>query len=145
MTRKYGSRRIGRYAAIAALGYLTMAPRAASAQAITTGMVEIHITDETKAVLPGVAVTITNVDTGLTRNGVTDARGLFQFLNMPLGNNYDVKMELTGFTTQTLRKVRVDIGTQVFNVALKLGTVEESVQVAGTAPLVDTRSAATTR
>ena len=64
-----------------------LGPVTVQAQAITTGTIEVRITDETKAVLPGVTVTVTNPDTGLTRNGVSDARGIFQFLNVPLGNN----------------------------------------------------------
>src|SRR5439155_19848383 len=72
-------------------------PAAVHAQAITTGTIEVHVTDETKAVLPGVSVTLTNPDTGLIRNGVSDARGVFQFLNLPVANNYDDEVELAGF------------------------------------------------
>ncbi len=119
-------------------------PRTAQAQAVTTGTVEVHVVDETGAVLPGATITLTNPDIGLTRTGVSDARGVAQFLNVPLGNNFEVKAELTGFSSQTL-KTRVQIGTQVFNLGLKLGGVEETIQVAGAAPLVDTHSAATTQ
>jgi carboxypeptidase family protein/TonB-dependent receptor-like protein len=120
-------------------------PAAVHGQAITTGTIEVHVTDETKAVLPGVSITLTNPDTGLTRNGVSDAHGVFQFLNVPVGNNYDLKVELSGFNTQTLSKARVDPGTQVFNLSLKVGGLEETVRVAAAAPLIDTKSAATTQ
>jgi Carboxypeptidase regulatory-like domain/TonB-dependent Receptor Plug Domain len=145
--------KIGMMAIVGRLGALAVAWSAIAAtgiaavyaQAITTGTIEVHVTDETKAVLPGVTVTITNPDTGLMRSGVSDERGVFQFLNVPVGNTYDVKLDLSGFNTQTLTKVRVDPGTQVFNLSLKVGGLEETVQVAAAAPLIDTKSAATTQ
>ncbi len=128
-------------AALAAL-----APRAGLAQAITTGTIEVRITDETKSIMPGVTVTLRNPDTGLTRTGVSDARGVFQFLTVPVANNYELKAELQGFATQTIGSIRVNPGaTQVFAFAMKVGGVEESITVAAAAPLVDVKSAATTQ
>src|SRR5439155_17799286 len=56
------------------------------------------ITDEQHAVLPGVTVAITNVDTGITRTIVTDTTGWYRAPALPPGN-YSMAAELPGFVT----------------------------------------------
>src|SRR5262247_3803512 len=55
------------------------------------------VTDSTGAVLPGVTVTATNVESGNTFVAVTDERGNFR-LPVRIGN-YRLTAELTGFAT----------------------------------------------
>src|SRR5438093_792005 len=59
----------------------------------TTGAVDGTVADQTGAVLPNVEVTLKNVDTGVTRTIVTDDRGSFRALLLPVGR-YDVSMDL---------------------------------------------------
>lgn len=136
-----------RWAAVSLLAIVwALAPRTALGQAVTTGTMEVRVTDDTKAVLPGVTVTLHNPDTGFTRSGVSDTRGVFQFLTVPVGVNYELKAELQGFRSQAIGGIRVNPGaTQMFTFAMKVGGVEETITVAAEAPLVDTRSAATTQ
>jgi len=54
------------------------------------------VTDEQHAVLPGVTVSITNVDTGITRTVVTDATGWYRAAALPPGS-YQMAAELVGF------------------------------------------------
>ena len=54
------------------------------------------VRDASGAVLPGVTVTVTNVDTGDQRSGVTSDEGFYQALLLPLGS-YKVVAELSGF------------------------------------------------
>ncbi|MEA3007690.1 MAG: hypothetical protein QOI94_2959, partial [Acidobacteriaceae bacterium] len=44
------------------------------------------ITDSSGAVVPGAAVTLTNIDTGDRRTATTNAGGDYQFVNLPPGN-----------------------------------------------------------
>ena len=60
------------------------------------GTIEGSIADGTGAVLPGVAVTVTNVETGVSRSLVTDGLGHYRALTLPLGS-YSVRAELAGF------------------------------------------------
>ena len=52
---------------------------------LSTAQLSGRITDESGAVLPGVAVTATQTDTGLTRSVVTDADGTYVMPNLPTG------------------------------------------------------------
>jgi outer membrane receptor for ferrienterochelin and colicin len=122
-----------------------LVPASAFGQATTTGTIEVRVRDDTKAVLPGATLTLTNPDTGLTRTGVSDARGVFQFLLVPIGDNYELKAELFGFAAQTISRIRIDPGSHVLNFTLAVGGLEETVQVQAASPLVDTKSAATTQ
>jgi hypothetical protein len=60
---------------------LISSPALAQATAQLTG----RVTDESSAVLPGVAVTATQTDTGLTRTAFTDAEGAYVITNLPTG------------------------------------------------------------
>src|SRR5438128_9179380 len=67
----------------------------AQGQAIN-GAIEGTVTDESGGVLPGVVVTVTNVDTGETRSVVTNDRGVYRAPLLPLGA-YRLSAELQGF------------------------------------------------
>src|SRR5215468_8225954 len=93
-------------------------------------------TDSTGAVLPGVTVTATNVDSGNTFVAVTDDRGNFR-LPVRIGN-YRVSAELAGFATIN-RTVQMLVGqTNVVNFQMAPSTLQETVTVTGEAPLIDT-------
>jgi hypothetical protein len=115
-------------------------PALAGAQA-TTGTISGTITDESKAVLPGVTVQVRNVETGNTRTIMTDARGGFRALNLSPGT-YAVTAELQGFTPAKRENLVVEIGRDVAaDVVLKLGAVSEQVTVQGAATNVELSSA----
>lgn len=144
MTKSCRSRVLARLACTIAVAW-GISPSTVFGQATTTGTIEARVADESKGVLPGATLTLTNPNTGLTRTGVADERGVFQFLLVPIGDNYELKAELSGFTAQTISRIRIDPGTQVLNFTLTVGGLQETVQVAAAAPLVDTKSAATTQ
>jgi len=115
---------------------LGAAPSAASAQA-TTGTITGAVTDESKAVLPGVSVHVQNVETGVTRALVTDALGHFRALELPPGV-YKVTVELTGFSTSQRENLVVEIGrTVTADFSLKISAVSETVTVQGVSPIVE--------
>src|SRR5437867_11249632 len=99
----------------AMVGFLLLAllavPITARAQA-TTGTISGVVTDESKAVLPGVTVVVRNTETGATRSLVTDERGGFRALNLPPGL-YAVTAELQGFAPAKRENLTLEIGRDV--------------------------------
>src|SRR5215467_1197097 len=134
-----GDMSFSKSARMAALGLLALAlllPSVARAQSQAT---DGTITDSTGAILPGVTVTITNVDTGTDRAVVTNERGLFRAPLLPLGT-YKVSAELQGFKRFEKTGISLSVGqTVVVNASLSVGQVSETVRVsAADAPPIDT-------
>src|SRR5437762_3179983 len=108
---------------------------------ITSATISGIVKDQTQAVLPGVDVAVRNVDTGLSRSVVTDARGSFTIPGLPPGT-YDTRASLQGFAT-VVERVTVAVAQDAgVTFTLKVTGTEESITVVGTAAVVDTRSAA---
>ena len=62
------------------------------------GTVSGIVADQTAAVIPGAAVTLTNTETGLIRTTVTNGEGIFRFDAVELGT-YSVKVSANNFGT----------------------------------------------
>src|SRR5258708_10984788 len=63
-----------------------------------TGAISGTVTDESGAVVPSAAITITNRATGTSRPLKTNAEGLYSAPAL-LAGEYEVKAELSGFRT----------------------------------------------
>jgi hypothetical protein len=111
-------------------------PAAAQSTAIN-GTIEGTVTDDQGAVLPGVTVTVTNLDTGDTRAVVTNESGLYRAPLLSLGN-YRVEAELQGFKKYEQSGISLRAGqTAVIDFRLSVGTLAETVTVTADSPLVD--------
>ena len=118
------------------LALATGLPAAAQSTAIN-GTVEGTITDEQGAVLPGVTVTVTNLDTGDVRAVVSNESGLYRAPLLSLGR-YRVSAELEGFKKVEQSGISLSAGqTAVINFRLTVGTLQETVTVTAASPLVD--------
>jgi hypothetical protein len=118
---------------------LLIASAVASAQ-LSTARLSGRVTDESKAVLPGVTVTMTRTDTGLTRSDVTDGNGSYVLPNLPTGP-YRLEVSLSGFRTYVQTGIVLQVaGTPEINVVLTVGALEETITVEGGSPLVDVQS-----
>src|SRR5256712_6721220 len=107
----------------------------------TAGTILGVASDESGARLPGVAVTITDLDAGIVRSVTTDEGGRYRAPGLGLGN-YEVKAELTGFRTAVRMGIQLTVSAEVVvNLALSVGVVSEQVNVTGEAPLVEITSA----
>src|SRR5450631_1257605 len=84
---------------------LACASRLADAQ-VLYGSLTGNVTDPSSAAVPGAKVTALNVDTGVTRQSDTDARGAYLFSNLQLGT-YKVTIEAKGFQTTIVGQVVV--------------------------------------
>ena len=99
------------------------------------------IVDTGGGVLPGVTVKLQSPATGLARDSVTNAAGVYVFNFLPAGE-YVVTAELAGFKTLRQPDVRLEIGqSRVLDLKMEVGQLEEVVTVEGTAPLLDRTSA----
>jgi hypothetical protein len=131
------SRALARAAAAAILACLLTA--AASAQD-PTGAIEGVVTDRGAAVVAAAKVTVTNSQTGFTRTVVSDADGFFRVPAVPVGV-YNLVVEAPRFATFSLAAIQVNVNQAVrVDVRLAVGSVAESVTVAGRVQLVETSS-----
>ena len=102
--------------------------RPASAQSVGATL-QGTVTDPQGAVMPGAVVVVTNVDTGWTREQVSDERGWFRLPALPAGV-YELKAQLTGFATQVRRGLTLTTGQEA--------TIALSLQLSdGVVPLAD--------
>ena len=88
-----------------------------SALAQATAQLTGRVTDVSNAVLPGVAVTATQTDTGITRETITNETGSYALPNLPIGP-YRLGAALPGFRTyaQTVtNSLRMDNPTTNLN------------------------------
>jgi outer membrane receptor protein involved in Fe transport len=98
------------------------------------------VTDKSGAVMPGVTVTLRNLDTGLVRTSVTDERGRYNFPTVPPTGNWTLTAELSGFQTVTREGLQFQANTlPQIDVELGVAGLEETVTVSAGAPLVRTR------
>ena len=105
---------------------------------VTTATLVGLVRDTSGAVVPGATITATHQGTGVPREATTDERGEFVISAMPTGP-YSVRIALTGFKTYTNEGIQLGSGQTVRQTfTLELGTLEESVTVAGEAPLIET-------
>lgn len=119
------------------LGLVLSSPALAQSQA-TTGVIEGTVTDESGAVLPGVTVTLRNTATNYEQVLVTDSRGRFRGLLLPLGP-YEVVAELSGFKTLVRKGLELSVGETIsLNLTLEIGAVEQSITVNDEAPRIAT-------
>ncbi|MCH7803179.1 MAG: TonB-dependent receptor [Acidobacteria bacterium] len=109
----------------------------------TTGSILGVVQDQSQAVLPGVTVTATSIETNQSRTAISDDEGRYRLPLLPVGP-YEVQAELTGFSTEVRRPINLTIGSEaVVNFTLGIGALTERVVVTGEAALVETSSAVT--
>ncbi|HTM02790.1 MAG TPA: TonB-dependent receptor [Vicinamibacterales bacterium] len=118
---------------------LTLATTGLAAQE-RFGTLQGHVTDDQGAAVPGVTVTLTDIQTGAIRTFVTDANGQYVAPDLNPGR-YNIAFELTGFTKVERNDISVALGRAFeLDARMRVGAVTETVQVTAEAPLVDTRS-----
>jgi hypothetical protein len=104
----------------------------------TTSRLAGTVTDPTGAVVPGAKVTLTSEATGVSFNTTTTETGTYVFEAIQVGR-YRVDIEASGFKKYVSGGNRVIIGEPAtVNATLEVGASVESVQVTGTAELVQT-------
>jgi hypothetical protein len=107
---------------------------------VTGATLSGRVTDASGAVLAGAHVGIENLDTGIAREVVTNAEGLYSAPNLSPGN-YEVTISATGFATQDRHGVTLYVGgDQVIDAQMRVGQSNEKVQVTDEAPVLQLQS-----
>jgi hypothetical protein len=121
---------------IAVLMVLLLLTGAVWAQ-VSRGTITGIVIDPTGAVVPGVAITITNVETGVTNKGKTNESGMY---TVPLleGATYRLSAEKIGFKRYEQTGIVVQVGGTVrIDFSLTLGETTQSVLVTAKASLLE--------
>ncbi|MBI4447309.1 MAG: TonB-dependent receptor [Acidobacteria bacterium] len=111
------------------------------ALAQTTAAIQGKVTDESGAIIPGVTIAATHIETGTNRTVVTDDGGFYHLPNLRVGV-YEVRAELAGFSTQSRKGLELTIGQEVvLDFRMKVGEISEVVSVTSESPLINTTQA----
>jgi hypothetical protein len=107
---------------------------------LPTALVLGVVKDSSGAVVPDVALTARNVETGQTRTTITAPDGSYRFAALPVGR-YELRAEHQGFRSEMRRGLTLSVGLEaVVHFTLELGALEQTVAVTAEAPLVNTTS-----
>jgi len=122
---------------------LAVAPGAmgvpAFGQEVTANIVGT-VTDPSGAPVRGAAVVATDVDRGTVWNATTNDAGAYNLLRLPIGS-YTLKVTAPGFQTVTRVPFTLVLNqTARVDAQLKVGQVSETVEVIGSAPVLQTES-----
>lgn len=113
--------------------------REAFAQSATTGAIGGVVTDNGGALLPATNVTVTSVDTGLTRTAKSNASGEYRVSELVPGT-YSATFTADGFETYHENSIVVTVGgISTVSPALKAGSVTNTVEVTDQTPLLHTQ------
>lgn len=124
---------------ISTLVYMLTAAATVFAQAdVSTATLKGIITDQSRAVVPRAAVTVTSVERGSTLQAMTDAGGKYQIPLLQPGQ-YDLRVEGKGFQPHVAKDVVLTIGqVVVYDLQLKVGDISTTVEVTANIPLIET-------
>jgi hypothetical protein len=101
-----------------------------------------RVTDSSGAAVGGAKVNVKDVGTNATRSVATDPQGRYNVADLEIGT-YEVQAEMTGFKKFVHGGLLLTVGTQVVvDIALEVGTAEQTISVEGQVPQVDTTSSA---
>ena len=123
---------------IAKLGLCLVFATSVWAQAVS--QIQGTVQDSTGAAVPGAEVKATQTATGAVRTTTSAADGNYVLSNLPTGP-YTIEVTKQGFTKYVQTGIELQVATSpTIDIALKVGAVNESVQVEANAALVETQA-----
>ena len=109
-----------------------------AAQGEASGVVTGIVTDAQSGVLPGVTVTLRNVESGALRTTATDEGGRYRLAGLQPGR-YALRAELDGFQPTDVANITLTIGLALQqNLTLAVRGVQEAILVTAQAAVVET-------
>jgi hypothetical protein len=102
----------------------------------------VGVVKDPKALLvAGAQVTLHSTDDGSTRDATTSGDGTFEFMNLKPGK-YELTVQAPGFADSKIPNVELVARQTVrLEIALKVQSASETVEVGDTAPMINTESA----
>jgi hypothetical protein len=109
-----------------------------NAQTSQVAQISGRVQDGTGASIPGAHVSVTNVDTGLVRTTDTQQDGAYNLPTLPVGT-YLLKATKDGFGEYSQSGIVLNVNTNpTIIITLKVGAVQQQVEVKVDAPQVET-------
>jgi len=109
-------------------------------QGMGTGTITGRVTDPSGAVVPGVQITAVHLATNTARTATTNDQGNYVLPDLQVGK-YLVKAEHPGFKSFAQQNVNLDADAiATVNIALEIGTSQETVTVSSAPPAIQTES-----
>ena len=104
----------------------------------TGGVIAGTIKDGQGGALPGVSLTLRNVESGVVRAAVSEGNGTYRLPGLPPGR-YQLTAELQGFASAEITDVTITIGLELQrDITMGVRAVLETVTVTAEAPVVET-------
>ena len=98
------------------------------------------IADSSGGAIPQAQLSLVNVETGVVRTVTADNDGRYRFSPLTPGT-YTIQVRAQGFESKSIEHLTVNLGTHlVEDVTLTLGNMQQTVQVEGSVPVIDTSS-----
>src|SRR5438046_404519 len=95
----------------------------------STAHISGTVADQSGAVLPGAEIALTQTETGIGRNTVSNETGSYVVANLPVGP-YRLEASLPGFRTYIRTGIVLQVNSNpVIDVTLQVGQVSETVEV----------------
>ena len=108
------------------------------ASAQVTANLSGRVIDQTGATITAASVTVTNVDTSMSRTTLSDSAGRYLFAALPIGR-YELRASKTGFAEQVRTGLVLVVGQDATaDMSLQVGKVSEQVKVESNVPIVNT-------
>ena len=120
------------------LATLILAPAAAFSQSnALDAQIEGTVLDQVRSTIPDATVTATNTGTGSARTVKADQNGVYRIPLLPLGT-YRINADAPGFKRFVREGITLATGqSATIDLQLEAGQIEETVTVAGDAPVAD--------
>lgn len=109
----------------------------AAAQSVNSGDIRGTVTDQSGAVLPGATVTVVNLDTGVSRDYVTNNDGVYDTSSIVIGR-YQITFSDAGFEKLVRGPITLQVGFITVNAKLSVGAATQQVTVTADVPLLQT-------
>jgi hypothetical protein len=105
---------------------------------LNRAIMEGVVSDPQGAVVAGVDVTLTDIDTNVTATTKTNSTGYYRLVDLTPGK-YKLHFTSAGFSATDIRDIEVPAGQVVkIDAQLKIGSTSETVEVMAEAPLLET-------
>src|SRR5713226_8938907 len=118
---------------------LVLGSAACFGQSTNAGDIRGSVTDPSGALIPGVTVTVTNVDTGISKDFTTNDAGLYDTDSIVTGR-YTIAFKKDGFQRLVRGPVTVQVGFTTVNGELKVGSSMEEITVTSDVALLQTET-----
>ena len=119
--------------------FLVVASAAGFAQAVNSGDIRGSVSDSSGALIPGVTVTVLNVDTGVSKDYSTNQDGLYDTSSVVIGS-YKLTFTKDGFQQEVRGPISLQVGFTTVNAKLEVGSAKQTVTVSADVTLLKTET-----